>query len=370
MRIIHCADLHLDSKLTANFPTEKAAERRAEMLRTFQQMLSYAVENEVEAILIAGDLFDRKRISAGARNVVKAAIETHPQITFYYLAGNHDADSFFATLEEIPANLKLFGDTWTSYTANRRGAGNIVITGMELHADNAPGMYHSLVLDQDVYNIVMLHGQDGEYQSKEKAEQISIKEFRHKGIDYLALGHIHSFREKEIDARGIYCYPGCLEGRGFDECGEHGFVLLDIDEKTKKCERYFVPSGGRSIYTVEVDITGCMNTPQISRRIQETLLNAEYSQDSLMKIVLCGHVDVECEKNLELLTAQFADHFYYVKIKDESALQVDYQAFALEASLKGEFVRTVMAAADIPEEEKTAIVRYGIRALAGEEVCS
>lgn len=370
MRIIHCADLHLDSKMTANFPPEKASERKAELLRTFQQMLSYAVENEVEAILIAGDLFDKKRVSAGARNVVKAAIEMHPQITFYYLTGNHDADSLFATMEEIPDNLKMFGDTWTSYTANRRGAGNIVITGMELNSDNAAGMYHSLVLDQDVYNIVMLHGQDGEYKSKDRAEQISIKEFRHKGIDYLALGHIHTFREEAIDARGIYCYPGCLEGRGFDECGEHGFVLLDIDEKTKKCQRYFVPSEGRGIYMVEVDITGCVNTPQISRRISETLQNTGYSKDCLVKIVLCGNVDVECEKNLDILTAQFADNYYFLKIKDESKLQVDYQAFALEASLKGEFVRTVMAAADISEEEKAEIVRYGIRALAGEEVCS
>lgn len=370
MKIIHCADLHLDSKMTANFPPEKASERKAELLRTFQQMLSYAVENEVEAVLICGDLFDKKRVSAGARNVVRAAVEMHPQITFYYLKGNHDADSVFATAEEMPDNLKIFGDTWTSYIANSRGAGNIVITGMELNSGNAAGMYHSLVLDQDVYNIVMLHGQDEEYKSKDRAEKISMREFRHKGIDYLAMGHNHSFREAQIDARGMYCYPGCLEGRGFDECGEHGFVLLDIDEKTKKCERYFVPSKGRGIYAVEVDITGCMDTPQISERISKALQEAAYSQDCLVKAVLCGTVDVECEKDLDILTARFADNFYFFKIKDESKLQVDYQVFALEASLKGEFVRTVMAASDISEEDKAMIVRYGIHALAGEEVCS
>ena len=80
-----------------------------------------------------------------------------------------------------------------------------------------------------------------------------------------------------------------------------------------------------------------------------------------------GSVDVECEKNPELLTKQFEDRYYFFKLEDESCLEVDYSAFALDESLKGEFVRTVMAAEDLREEEKAEIIRYGIQALAGEE---
>ena len=61
-----------------------------------------------------------------------------------------------------------------------------------------------------------------------------VSDYHYKNIDYLALGHIHKYKQAELDQRGVYCYSGCLEGRGFDECGEKGFVLLDIDEESLK----------------------------------------------------------------------------------------------------------------------------------------
>ena len=85
MKIIHCADIHLDSKMSANLTKEKARERKTELLTTFQNMVAYGAEQGVAAIIIAGDLFDTKNVSATARNVVKDLIQGHPQIAFYYL---------------------------------------------------------------------------------------------------------------------------------------------------------------------------------------------------------------------------------------------------------------------------------------------
>ena len=62
MKIIHCADIHLDSKMSANLTKEKARERKTELLTTFQNMVAYGAEQGVAAIIIAGDLFDTKRI--------------------------------------------------------------------------------------------------------------------------------------------------------------------------------------------------------------------------------------------------------------------------------------------------------------------
>ena len=96
----------------------------------------------------------------------------------------------------------------------------------------------------DQCNIVVLHGQESEYSARDKAEIIHLTALKNKGIDYLALGHTHSYKKERLDARGVYCYPGCLEGRGFDECGEHGFVMLDIDELTGTIDSTFIPFGG------------------------------------------------------------------------------------------------------------------------------
>lgn len=364
MRIIHCADLHLDSKMTANFTSEKARERKNELLITYQGLVSYAESERIQHILIAGDLFDTKQVSVTARNTVYQSIVNHPDISFYYLKGNHDADSFLGSLEILPDNLFLFHNEWTSYALSEQ----VVLTGAELEYANAQTIYSSLVLESDKINIVTLHGQESEHGKKDKTEVIKLRELKHKSIDYLALGHVHMYQTGELDARGIYCYPGCLEGRGFDECGSHGFVVLDIDEENRTVSHTFVPFAKREMYEVPVDISGCMTTEDVALKMEQTLSDMAIEKKHIVRIVLIGAVDVECEYNMDLLTKRFEEEFYFFKMKDKATRKVDYQAFALDASLKGEFIRTVMAVEDLSEEDKASIVRYGVLALAGEEI--
>lgn len=367
MRLIHCADLHLDSNMTTYLSKEKAKERKAELLHTFLRMVDYARENQVDAVLIAGDLFDKRNISATARKTVSQAITDNENIFFYYLQGNHDVNFFLEEDEDIPANLRRFGSEWTSYV-QEEGEHRLVISGLELTEENAAYATNSLTLALNDFNIVMLHGQEAEHEAKDKTEVIPLRSLRGKGIDYLALGHVHRHKLAELDSRGSYCYPGCLEGRGFDECGEHGFVLLDIDLTTGKWNSQFVPFAARTLYTIEIDISHCQNTSEILNCVKTAIEEEGCTETSLLKIVLSGEVVVDCEKDLDYLVNWLKEDFYFVRAKDESKVRVDYDAFALDESLKGEFVRLVRSAEELSEEEKGAIIRYGIKALAGEEL--
>jgi DNA repair exonuclease SbcCD nuclease subunit len=365
MRLIHCADLHLDAKMNANLNKEQAKERKAEILHTFERMIAYAATNHIAAILIAGDLFDTKNISATARNTVLYNITNHPEITFYYLKGNHDNDNFLAGMEEIPENLKLFGSQWTTYLeANEK----IAISGIELSPENTGTAYVSMMLDFNKFNIVMLHGQESEGSVKDKAEIINLKALRNKGIDYLALGHVHAYKKSSLDPRGTYCYAGCLEGRGFDECGEHGFVVLDVDETTGNYTQEFVPFAQRTLYTVNVDVTGCQTTAEMVSRATLELERVCQDRDSLIKIVLTGMLDVACEKDVDYLLSRLKSQFYFVKVYDETSLKIDVNDYLLDESLKGEYVRQVLSDESLSEDEKKIIIRYGLQAIAGEEV--
>lgn len=363
MKFIHCADLHLDSKMNANLDKNKAKERKAEILHTFERMVHYAAQNEVSAILIAGDMFDAKNISATTRNTVLFQIENHPDITFYYLKGNHDNDNFLSGLHEIPVNLKMFSSQWTSYEM-----GNIVISGIELSGENSSSAYISLVPDSKKFNIVMLHGQENEGSVKDKTEIVDLKALRNKGIDYLALGHIHAYKKEQLDARGTYCYPGCLEGRGFDECGEHGFVVLDVDEKNGQFTHEFVPFAERKLYEVPVNVTACMTSSQMATKIEAALQQMRCESSALVKIILTGEIDVECEKDVQHLLTRFKSQYFFLKIYDETKLKVEITDYMLDESLKGEFVRTIMNDASISDEDKAVVIRYGLQAIAGEEV--
>ena len=275
MKIIHCADLHLDSQMTANLTKEQARERKREIIRTFTRMVEYAEKTGVRLIMISGDLFDTRNVSALARNTVRDMICTHPQIDFLYLRGNHDSDNFLSKLEEVPDNLLLFSDTWTAYRY-----GNIVISGIELSENNRATVYNSLVLGHEDFNIVMMHGQAGDYACRTQAENISLNQLKNKNIDYLALGHVHTFMQDKLDNRGTWCYCGCLEGRGFDECGPKGFVLLDVDEQTCRAQMQFVQMAARTLYTLEVDVSNVMTTREAAERMEEAVKQAQYPSGS------------------------------------------------------------------------------------------
>lgn len=361
MRIIHTADIHLDSKMRANLSPDKAKERNHEILKTFLNMVEYASEEGIFAILISGDLFDTRKISSLVKNAVENAIISNPQIKFFYLKGNHDNTNFFSEAEDIPTNLFLFGDEWKGYAIDDK----IYIWGIELSEGTSIECQKSFAPNPSMINIVMLHGQEAGSDSSDKAEIININNFKNKGIDYLALGHIHEFKLANLDNTGsYYCYPGCLEARGFDEIGDHGFVLLDINEETGVLVPSFIPFAKRKTLNVYVDISGLNSSVDIISKIQDTLPSAGADSCDLVKFTLCGSISPDCEIDIDFIRRQFEADYYFVKVKDESEIHVNYEEYALDESLKGEFVRLVKAS-DLSEEEKGAIIRYGINAIRG-----
>lgn len=360
MKIIHCSDLHLDSKMENNLSREKARERKNEILITFERMIEFAKENDVNIIIIAGDLFDKKTVSVKAKKIVKNVILSNPQIDFIYLKGNHDEAGFIEEDEEIPTNLKAFNkDSWTTYEYD-----NITISGIEFGKTKNYEIYNSLFLEKNKTNIVVMHGQEAETDIKDKTEIINLKQLKNKNIDYLALGHIHTYKQDKLDNRGVYCYSGCLEGRGFDECGEKGFVLLNIDDG--KIATEFVPFAYRNLYEVYVDITGAINNSDIEEKIKEKIDGI--SQTSLAKIVLEGEVEIGEERDIDYLLKKFEPDFYFLKIEDKPKIKIDYMKYKNDISLKGEFIRLVLEQKDLSEEEKSRVIYTGIKALSNEEI--
>lgn len=355
MKLIHCSDLHLDSKMEHNLTARQARERNSEICTTFSRLVSYAAENAVDGVLLAGDLFDTGRVSTQTAMFVLDGIRAAKDIEFFYLRGNHDESRDVFWGMELPENFRTFGPGWTSYRL-----GSLVVTGLELNRENRESMYDTLRLDASDTNIVLLHGQIA---TQPGEDLIALPKLRNKNIDYLALGHLHSFQKEKLDDRGFWCYCGCLEGRGFDECGEKGFVLLDIHNGTVKTE--FVPFAARTLHEADVDITDLLTVNEIFSAM--TAAAAEIPQKDLVKFTLRGSYTLQTQKDLRFLQKMLEGRFYFSKIKDASSLKIQKEDYEHDASLKGEFIRTVLASGR-SQEEKDQIILLGIRALSGEEV--
>ena len=355
VKIIHCSDLHLDSPLGSVFPPEKAAQRNAELCAAFARMVRYARQEQVSAVLIAGDLFDGAYVSERTAEFVAEQIRAAREIRFFYLRGNHDADCGAFADSRKPDNLITFTSRWESHRC-----GGAVITAIEPEGDAWLEMYAQLQLSGDDLNIVMLHGQTAAQPGK---EQIALPLLRGKGIRYLALGHLHSYSSAQLDADGVYCYCGCMEGRGFDECGDKGFVLLDIADGRLRSR--FVPFAARTLHEISVDISGAETVTRILSLMKSSA--AETGPEDPVKFVLTGTYTLQTQKDPFFLQKMLEPEFWHVRIKDETVLHIDHSAYEYDVSLKGEFIRTVMAS-DRSAVEKARIISCGIRALSGQEV--
>lgn len=352
MKIIHTSDIHLASKLTTRLPSSKVASRRRELTQNFLRMCSEGMKGGVSAIIIAGDLFDSEKITRRELDSLLAIIERAENITFLYLPGNHERDVLVTSGEQIPKNLLFFGKDWTYYKL-----GNVTVAG---RSETAADMFDSLKLSPYDKNIVVLHGE-----LRDKSAEngiIGLSDSADRNIDYMALGHYHSYGQHVIDKRGVAVYSGTPEGRGFDETGDMGFSLISCDEGGLRHK--FVPFAKRRLYIVDVDITGALRTTDVERRINEATVNIH--SDHLIRVNFTGERELELRCDKAFLTDRFSEKFYYFEIKDSSKLLTRAEDYIFDKSLKGEFIRICLADETLTDEQKEKIIHCGLSALSGE----
>lgn len=342
MKIIHTGDIHLNSPLDSSFPCEKAIIRNNELLKSFKNMVEFATENKIKVIIIAGDLFDCNNISFKVEKFVFDVISSAKDTDFLYLRGNHDDNVVFRN--EKPDNLIMLENGEKHYY------GNVCICGLE--------NYDNISFDSENYNIAVMHG---ELVNGFDKYQVNLKALENKNIDYLALGHIHKGGNGVIDKRGKYAYCGIPEGRGFDEYGDKGVLLIDTEADSTE----FVKLSSRTVVLSEVDITGVSSNYELAEKIEKEV--SAVDKKSIVKVVLTGTYCESFVKDIPFLENYFENKFFYLAVKDNSRLKIDFSDYENDISLKGEFIRLAKSE-DISEEIRERIITVGLNALDNEDL--
>ena len=413
VRLIHTADLHLDSAFSSRFSKEEAEERRRNLLIAWNKLLQYGIERRVQAILISGDLFDSPVVSRSTMEIFLSSIRKNPEISFFYLRGNHDTKNTFRFRDDLPKNLFLFSKEGKKYRLKEK----LVLLGQEFYGTErrnefpeefygterrselpeesygtesllelpeepeesgeeellSPSSAKDAVqsiwnLKEEDCNILMLHGTLRDGGPEVQNEQgISLKQLSKYPIHYLALGHIHR-REEGKYGSFYYIYPGCLQGRGFDEEGEKGFYYLEIEEETKEIKSEFIPLKEGEFRVIELFLIEEDGTLDTEEKIRESLKKEGVEAKDSLRIILKGEKRAEEERNLRYLEKQLEGEYAYIEIKDETKLTLRKEEFIHEKGLKGEFLRMVSESESLSEEEKEKLMILGIGLLQGEEL--
>lgn len=406
VKLIHTADLHLDSAFRSRFTKEEAENRRQKQLMAWKELLSFAVEKKVQGILIAGDLFDSPVVSHGTMDFFISTMAEHPEISFFYLRGNHDTENTFRYQENLPKNLFLFSERGRKYRLNDRlllagveygtkdisfgenegatqgagqaaeqGVGQETVHGAEALSKNETESEEEskfLKLKEEDCNILLLHG--ALYQGTPKGdsfqgeEGIFLKNLEKLPLSYIALGHIHKGGEGKLNNGALWAYPGCLQGRGFDEEGERGFLYLKVEEEKKEIHKEFIPIKQGEFRILEIELLEDEGTLACLKKIEGEMEKAGISKEDSLRIILKGKKGLEQERNLRYLQLQLQDSLFFLEIQDESELSWNREEAMKEKSLKGEFLRVLAAADNLSKEEQEEIIALGMGLLQGGEL--
>ncbi len=351
MKLIHTSDIHLCSPLTSRLSPARATQRTEELFHSFAELCERGQKLGAEAVIIAGDLFDSERVTPKNLDTVLAIIERFSTMSFFYLPGNHEKEALRRSGKSLPKNLFIFGEDWTYFDV-----GDIRICGRQTTSRD---MHRTLDCGSGKC-IAVIHGELRERSTEDGV--VGIRDFAETSVGYLALGHYHTYSDTPFGRAAHAVYPGTPEGRGFDEAGELGFVLIDTDGAG--ISHTFIPCAKRKILIKEVDISDVFGTADAERRIESALLGER--SDDIIRVKLVGSRNLNEKLNTSLISARFEKRFFHFEIKEATRLEANLDDFRFDKTLKGEFIRLCLSDEGIDDSLRQKIISCGISALSGE----
>lgn len=353
IRILHSADWHLDAPMQG-FQPDQAEALRHQLRQIPEKIARLCVASCCDMLILSGDLFDGPPTGESVR-AVKDALNSLT-IPVIITPGNHDfitTDSPYVT-ETWPENVHIFKEQEiTSVNFPMLGC---TVYGAGYTAMDCPGLLRGFHANDDFgWKIGVFHGEVGSVSSNYCP--ISKYQLQESGLDYVALGHIH--KAGSVRAGDTFCaWPGCAMGRGFDELGSKGVLLVTLDETVTAS---FIAMDTVRFYDEEQDVgTDALLALQ-------KLLPAVDSTDHY-RVTLTGY---STGLNMEQLQAAFP-HIPNLILRDETIPEKDIWQTTDQDSLEGLLFSHLKQAADSDSEvlsrRATLAARICRRILDGQEV--
>lgn len=320
-RFIHCSDLHLDtpfSGLAAVHPKLKEKLHDA-TFQAFQNIVDLALREQVDAALIAGDIYDSSDKSLQAQLKFRAGLKklSDAGIPSFVVRGNHDPlDSWSASLE-WPERVTFFsGNEVECVAVNRAGKPLARIHGISFPQrkveDNLAERFGKD--ESPEFAVGVLHTNVGGSPGHENYAPCRIEHLLGKGMDYWALGHIHNKRIlRDYNPAIVYC--GNSQARSFKEKGERGCYLVTLHKGAPPDIR-FVATDAVRYHSANLDLSNASSIEDVLQTAQSTCeqISAQMEgRDALLRLHLTGrspiHFELRRPGTLEGLMEEIHEYF-------------------------------------------------------------
>lgn len=293
IRFIHAADLHLDSPFVGlkHLPSWLFERLRESTFLAFSRLISFAIKEQVDFVLLAGDLYDGEERSLKAQLRLKKEFERLQQasIDVFVIHGNHDHMGGKWLDLQWPDNVHVFSSNQVEmkiYHKNKKPAAYIYGYSYPTRSvvENMTANYRKQD-NSTVHHIGMLHGSIEGNKEHDVYCPFKVNELLNKDFDYWALGHIHK-RQLLHEKDPIIAYPGNIQGRHRKESGEKGFYYVVMQESITSSATFI---GTEEVIwkEAEVSIDGLSNVSDLLQKCTQTLAQINH-QATCLTFVFTG----------------------------------------------------------------------------------
>ena len=352
LHILHAADFHLDAPFAA-LTVEQARQRRAEQRLLLDSLADTAIERGADLVLLSGDLLDSGQTYRETALALASALGRIPAPVLI-APGNHD---FYTTSSLYaaafwPKNVLIFRESrlqsvdlpactvyGAAFTAPFRD--DSPLAGFRAPHGDKPA-------------VMLLHG---DVEGTGRYCPIRREDIAASGLTYLALGHIHACSGLQKEGAVSWAYPGCPEGRGFDELGDKGALWVTIDGGAVTAD--FLPLARRRYEILECDLTG----KDHDQAVADVL--APGSREDICRLLLTGEAH---SVDFPALTAAAQSLRWAVTVRDHTRVPQNLWGREGEDSLTGLFLRDMRLRIEAAGNEGARAtleraVRFGLAAL-------
>lgn len=295
-KFIHVADLHIESPYRG---LSQMNDRLGKSLvdngiRAYENLIQTAIDKEIDFLLIAGDSFDSESRSLSALNRFINGLEklNKVDIPVYIICGNHDPLSSWSL--QLPKNVILYqADEVQQYSFFKEDKHLVEIYGVSFGQKEEYTRWAEQYKRNDTasFSIAMLHGTLGGNSAHVPYSPFDLDDLRASNIDYWALGHIHK-REVLSESNPLAVYPGNIQGRHFNETGEKGCSLVEV-ENGRVLRHDFIPLSKIVYEYLDLDVSEINELSAFTSAVQAVKSEKLASQYSyLLRIRLRGRSDI------------------------------------------------------------------------------
>jgi DNA repair exonuclease SbcCD nuclease subunit len=303
-RFLHAADLHLGSPLKSlgtRVSTEIHDLAKKQVNTVFQNLVNVAKSEQVDFVVLAGDIYDTAdrdpgaqiRVNLGLRELSEAGIKV------FLVHGNHDPlTPDYLSGRELPEGVFIFpaGEV-TSHAITMRNGAEVTVAGIsyrdKAETQNLAQLFHS-VSGQTIVGVLHTNvggiGQHGNY------APCTTADLQMSPVNYWALGHIHD-RQVHETPKGYWAYPGNLQGRSTKatECGAKGVLIVDVHEDGTLEEPRFVPCDAIRFQRLSIDLTDVSNNSDVLdiaiEKLKEAVADSE-DRSLMVRLEFTGATEI------------------------------------------------------------------------------